>query len=140
MDELNPAQRSRNMANIKSKDTEPEKMARSLLHRLGFRFRLQAKYLSGKPDIVLPKYKTIISVHECFWHGHSCRVGRRVPKSNIEYWTEKIARNKARDKKNRKTLAQMGWKIFVIWECIAKKQEELEQLVQKIQEEILSGQ
>lgn len=138
MDKLSPEQRSRNMAQIKSKNTKPEKLVRSLLHRMGYRFRLQVKSLPGNPDIVLPKYKTVILVHGCFWHGHDCRVGQRVPKSNVEYWTGKIAKNKARDKKNKEALAQMGWRIFVIWECMTKKQDELKQTVEAICEKILS--
>ena len=108
MDKLTQEQRSKNMAQIKSCDTKPEKLVRSQLHRMGYRFRLHVKTLPGNPDIVLPRYKTAIFVHGCFWHKHDCAVGRRVPKSNLEYWIAKIERNVERDAKNRKALQEQG--------------------------------
>lgn len=112
--------RSRIMASIRSKDTAPEKAVRSLLHRMGFRFRLHNKALPGKPDICLPRYKTVIFVHGCFWHRHAkCRDGR-LPKSNLGYWAPKIEKNVLRDKKRKKELKRLGWKVITIWECETK--------------------
>lgn len=109
--------RSEIMGRIRSTDTRAELAVRSLLHRAGFRFRLHSKSLPGKPDIVLPRRKTVIFVHGCLWHGHeNCRRGRR-PKSNIEYWNRKIDRNLSRDAANAELLKALGWKRIVVWEC-----------------------
>jgi len=117
MDTLSSFSRSKIMASIRSKDTKPELAVRSALHRMGFRFRLHYSELPGKPDIVLPKYKAVIWVHGCFWHSHSnCGTGKR-PKSNVDYWHPKIARNIERDKINRRKIARHGWRNFVVWEC-----------------------
>ena len=110
------AQRSYNMSRIKSKNTKPELIVRSWLHKQGFRFRLHDKKLPGKPDIVLPKYKTVIFVHGCFWHGHKCRLGR-MPKSRLEYWLPKIKGNKERDVRTLRRLRSMRWRALVLWEC-----------------------
>lgn len=105
------------MSLIKSKDTKPEKLLRSALHRLGLRFRLQGKGLPGRPDIVLPKYKSVVFVHGCFWHCHEgCKVAH-LPKSNVDFWQKKFDANVARDKSNQDKLEQLGWKVIVIWEC-----------------------
>lgn len=113
------------MSRIRSENTKPEMLVRSFLHRLGFRFSLRSKKLPGKPDIVLRKYKTIIFVHGCFWHlCHLCNRGR-FPKSNPEYWKEKLTKNKKRDEKNIQALEKMGWKVLIVWECQAKKEESL---------------
>ena len=114
------AQHSFNMSRIKSKDTKPELVVRSFVHRLGCRFRLHRKDLPGKPDIVLPRHKKIIFVHGCFWHQHNCRVGRRQPKSRREYWLPKLQGNVHRDKENRRKLKEEGWKVLIIWECQVK--------------------
>jgi len=115
------------MRRIRSTDTRAELMVRSLLHVSGFRFRLHNKQLPGKPDIVLPRYKTVIFVHGCFWHGHAdCREGRR-PKSNTEYWNRKLDRNLSRDATNAKRLQELGWKRIVVWECELKDKEALKQ-------------
>lgn len=120
------------MSKIRAKDTKPEKIIRSLLHRMGFRFRLHNKNLPGKPDICLPKHRTIIFVHGCFWHKHkACRDGR-LPKSNLGYWGPKIEGNVKRDKKNKRALKYMGWRIITIWECQIKKPEKLAKLSSKI--------
>ena len=111
-----PATRSANMSRIRSKDTKPEMLVRKALHRLGFRFRLHVRDLPGRPDIVLPKYATIIEVKGCFWHGHSCREGR-IPNSNRGYWEPKLLRNKARDVSNERKLRRLGWSVRTLWEC-----------------------
>jgi DNA mismatch endonuclease, patch repair protein len=112
-----PEQRSRNMAAIKGGDTKPEIRVRSLLHALGYRFRLHCKDLPGKPDIVLPKYRTVIFVHGCFWHCHDCRWGRVVPKTRAEFWSAKRAGNAARDERQKAALEAGGWKVITLWEC-----------------------
>lgn len=109
--------RSYTMSRIRSKDTKPEMIVRRFLYHHGIRYRLHVKALPGKPDIVLRKYKTVIFVHGCFWHCHEgCKSGH-MPKSNVDYWQGKLARNKARDQKNFTLLAEMGYKIVVIYEC-----------------------
>ena len=119
-DVFSPEKRSEVMRAVKSKDTKPEIALRKALFALGYRYRLNVKTLPGKPDLVFAKYKTVIFVHGCFWHGHTCKRGKRVPKSNIEYWTAKIARNKARDKKNTAELKKLGWRVITLWECELK--------------------
>ncbi len=114
----NKEQRSKNMAAIRSKDTKPELRVRSLLHRLGYRFRLHRSDLPGKPDIVLPSKRKIIFVHGCFWHLHECRFGRVQPATNENFWTEKRRRNCERDETNLQLLRQDGWDVLVIWECL----------------------
>jgi len=105
------------MAAVRSKDTAPEMVVRRLLHSLGYRFRLHRRDLPGKPDIVFPGRKKVIFVHGCFWHQHEeCR-GSHLPKSNTEYWTPKLLRNKARDASNLAKLKSAGWKCIVLWEC-----------------------
>src|SRR3954469_19417479 len=113
-------QRRKNMAAIKGKNTKPEILVRKFLHSKGYRFRLHDKKLPGKPDIVLPKYKTVIFVHGCFWHGHEgCRYFV-IPKTRTEWWLEKIGKNKMNDKKKAKALRKEGWKVVEIWECRLK--------------------
>jgi DNA mismatch endonuclease, patch repair protein len=124
-DKLSPTERSRNMASIRSKDMKPELAVRKLAHRLGFRFRLHRKDLPGKPDLVFPKYKSVIFVHGCFWHQHGetkCLDGR-PPKSNAGYWGPKLARNLERDLLHKNELERQGWRVLVIWECETKKPE-----------------
>lgn len=109
--------RSYNMSRIRSTDTKPEMMVRKFLHANGFRYSLHRKDLPGKPDIVLPKYKTVIFVHGCFWHGHkNCRYFK-IPRTRTQWWTDKINRNKENDKKAVKALRKDGWKVVVVWEC-----------------------
>lgn len=112
--------RSEVMRAVKGKNTKPEVTLRKALFALGYRYRLNVKELPGKPDLVFPKYGTVIFVHGCFWHGHRCKRGRRAPKSNAEYWREKISRNKARDKKNAAALKKLGWRVITVWECELK--------------------
>jgi DNA mismatch endonuclease (patch repair protein) len=109
--------RSRTMRAVKSRNTAPELTVRSLAHRMGYRFRLHRDNLAGKPDLVFPRLNKVIFVHGCFWHGHDCVRGARVPKDNREYWLGKISGNRARDQKNLKQLTKLGWKSLVIWEC-----------------------
>jgi DNA mismatch endonuclease, patch repair protein len=105
------------MAAVRQKGTKPELAVRTLLHRLGYRFRLHATDLPGKPDIVFRGRKKVIFVHGCFWHGHDCKHGRRQPRSNQAYWSLKIKRNRARDAATTATLASMGWRVKTVWEC-----------------------
>jgi DNA mismatch endonuclease (patch repair protein) len=122
-DQLTPEQRSWNMAQIKGKDTKPELLVRSLLHRAGYRFTVngpQNRKLPGKPDIVLPKFKTIIFVHGCFWHRHKGCKYTTTPKSNVEFWERKFQRNITNDRKNQKKLKERGWKVIIVWQCELK--------------------
>lgn len=115
--------RSYIMSQIKSKNTKPEILVRKFLHAAGFRFRLHSKDLPGKPDIVLPKFKAVIFVHGCFWHGHqnNCKIAH-IPKTRQEYWQPKIQRNIDRSKKQEKELRWLGYRIIVLWECKLKAQ------------------
>ena len=117
MDVLTPEQRHRNMANIKGRDTKPEKVVRSAIHRLGFRYRLHARELPGKPDIVFRKTRKVIFVHGCFWHTHDCRFGRVEPQTNSEFWRDKRTGTQRGDKANLEHLEAEGWKVLTIWEC-----------------------
>ncbi len=114
-------QRSYNMSRIKSKDTKPEKLVRSYLFSKGFRFRKNDRRFPGNPDIVLPKYKCVIFVNGCFWHKHEGCKYFVWPKSNVEYWKNKIEANTIRDQKNYCALREKGWKVIVVWECELKK-------------------
>ena len=117
MDHLTPEKRSWNMSRIKSKDTTPERIVRSFLHRNGFRFRLHVKDLPGKPDIVLPKYKTVIEVRGCYWHRHEGCKDATTPSTNIEFWQNKFAATVVRDKQTEQELKALGWNVIVLWEC-----------------------
>ncbi len=112
--------RSYNMSRIKGKNTKPEMLVRRFLHAKGFRYKLHDKTLPGKPDLVLPKYKTIIFVHGCFWHGHTTCKYYVVPKTNTDWWLNKINTNKANDARTIKALKKDGWKIIYVWECRLK--------------------
>jgi DNA mismatch endonuclease (patch repair protein) len=128
-------QRSYNMSSIKGKDTKPELLVRRFLHAQGFRYKLHDKSLLGKPDIVLPKYKTVIFIHGCFWHGHgNCRYFK-LPQTRSDWWLSKINTNKANDAKAVKALKTAGWKVITIWECRLKPGKSditLNKLTQKI--------
>ena len=117
VDTISKEQRSATMAKVHSKNTKPEILVRSLLFRRGYRFRICQPCLPGKPDIVLKKYKSAIFVHGCFWHGHDNCKNARIPKSNVEFWTNKIKRNKERFAEVKRQLELEGWKVIVIWEC-----------------------
>ena len=126
-------QRSKNMAAIKSKNTKPEIKVRKVLHSMGYRFRLHSKNLPGSPDIVLPKYKTVIFVHGCFWHRHQNCKYASTPKTRQEFWNKKFNENINRDKINQENLSSKGWKIIIIWECeIKNKKINLEQIFKKV--------
>lgn len=125
------------MAAIKGKDTKPELLVRRYLFSRGLRFRIHVRKLPGNPDIVLPKYKTVIFVNGCFWHGHSgCRYFR-LPKSNVRFWEDKINRNRARDERTTAQLEEMGWRVFRIWECELKTIAERESRLTRLYEDII---
>lgn len=134
MDTRNREQRRRIMQSVKSKDTRPELVVRSLLHRMGYRFRLHRKDLPGKPDIVLPGRGRAIFVHGCFWHSHGCNKGR-PPKSRTEYWLPKLNANVERDKKKIEQLQQLGWKTLVVWQCQTKDRDVLAALLKDFVED-----
>ena len=124
-DHLTKEKRSWNMSRISAKDTKPEKTVRSLLHKMGFRFRIYNDKLPGKPDIILNKYNSVIFIHGCFWHQHpSCKRATK-PKSNKEYWMNKLNGNKSRFIKVKNKLEKMGWNVIVIWECEIKDKAKL---------------
>ena len=125
-DVLTPAQRKLNMSRIRSKDTRPEIIVRTLVHGMGYRYRLHNPTLPGKPDLVLSRHRKIIFVHGCFWHMHKCRYGRVRPKTNATFWQTKRLGNVERDNKNIATLKLHGWKVLVIWECWTRNLELLE--------------
>ncbi len=118
--------RSAVMRQVKSRDTTPERVVRKLLWRMGARYRLDRRDLPGRPDIVLPSRKLAVFVHGCFWHGHDCPRGARIPKANRPYWEGKIGRNRARDLETRAKLEALGWRLEVIWECELKEPAALE--------------
>ncbi|WP_083233320.1 very short patch repair endonuclease [Planctopirus hydrillae] len=116
-DRISPEHRSWNMSRIRNRDTKPELIVRSLLHRMGYRFRLHRKDLPGKPDIVLPKYRTVIFVHGCFWHRHhNCRYAS-TPQSHTAFWNAKFATTIERDREVRRQLRKLAWHVIVVWEC-----------------------
>ena len=117
VDRISSEHRSWNMGRIKGRDTAPELAVRSLLHRLGLRFRLHRRDLPGRPDIVLPRWKSVVFVHGCFWHRHTgCRFAY-MPKSRLDFWTHKFEDTAKRDERNQEDLAAAGWRILVVWEC-----------------------
>ncbi len=118
-DRVTPEVRSRMMAGIKGSNTKPELVIRSALHHRGFRFRLHRRDLPGKPDLVFPKYRAVILIHGCFWHGHDCYLFR-WPKTREDFWKEKINSNKARDRRQLSALLEVGWRVATIWECALK--------------------
>lgn len=123
------------MSRVKGRDTRPEKLVRSLLHRMGYRFRLHRKDLPGKPDVVLPRHRKIVFVHGCFWHGHEgCRRASR-PKSNVEFWNRKLDANIARDAGTQRELESSGWEVLTVWQCetrdVAALLERLERFLRK---------
>ena len=119
MDIFDKSKRSQLMAKVKQKNTAPEIIVRKFLFSKGFRYRINVKSLSGTPDIVLSKYKTVIFVHVCFWHGHTCRAGH-LPSSNLDYWVTKIEKNIERDNRKINELEKLGWNVVVIWQCEIK--------------------
>lgn len=127
--------RSDIMSKISCKNTKPEILVRKFLFSKGFRYRINVKTLPGKPDIVLPKYKIAIFVNGCFWHGHICKKGG-LPSSNIDFWREKILKNKLRDNKNQAQLTLLGWKVIVIWQCEISKIDNRIETLNKLLEDI----
>ena len=120
MDNLTPERRSANMSRIRSRDTSPEMIVRRLVHGMGFRYRLHVQSLPGKPDIVLPRLKSIIDVRGCFWHQHSGCIDSHIPKSRRQYWAPKLAHNQERDAENGRQLRRLGWRVCLVWECETK--------------------
>jgi DNA mismatch endonuclease (patch repair protein) len=121
------------MASVKSRNTAPELKARSMLHRLGLRFRLHRRDLPGSPDLVFPGRRMVVFVHGCFWHRHpGCPRGAVVPATNVDYWKRKFARNVARDEEVSERLAAMGWRVEVVWECELRFPEILEERLKRI--------
>jgi DNA mismatch endonuclease, patch repair protein len=136
LDKLSRERRSWNMSRIRGKDTKPERAVRSLLHRMGYRFRLHAKNLPGRPDIVLPKFRTVIFVHGCFWHRHrGCR-NCTTPTNNRAFWVKKLEGNAARDRLHARALKKLGWGVAVVWECEVS---ELKQVEERLREALVVG-
>jgi DNA mismatch endonuclease (patch repair protein) len=131
-DRLTRERRSWNMSRIRSRDTAPEKRVRSALHRAGYRFRLHSKQLPGRPDVVLPKHRTVVFVHGCFWHRHKdCRFAY-TPKSRVAFWQEKFRRNVERDRRSALELRRLGWKVVTVWECEVERPEKWLRRLQKL--------
>lgn len=120
MDKLTKEKRSWNMSRVRSKNTKPELIVRSHLHKMGYRFRLHVKQLPGNPDVVLPKYRAVIFVHGCFWHGHNNCRGGEIPKTRSLFWKDKVCENVSRDTMAYTQLSLCGWRIVIIWECALK--------------------
>ena len=139
VDRVSKEARSYNMSRIRSKDTKPEILVRSYLFSRGLRFRKNDKRYPGSPDIVLPKYKTMVFVHGCFWHLHEVCKYARIPKSNVQYWEKKLYRNRERDEHNQKELEEMGWTVIIVWECELKK-DKREQTLDNLYSQITSKQ
>lgn len=118
------------MSRIRGTNTKPELAVRSLLHRMGYRFRLHRKDLPGTPDIVLPGRGTVVFVHGCFWHGHACK-RTKMPKSRVEYWAGKIEANRRRDARKRRKLKALGWNVVIIWECELKRPDRLAEKLER---------
>lgn len=134
MDCYDSKKRSEVMRKVHSKNTSPELFVRKALHKAGFRFRLHRADLPGKPDIVLPKYKTVIFVHGCFWHRHPNCKRATMPAQNIEYWEKKFSSNVERDKHHAQLLQTSGWKVIVVWECQIKDKSFINKMLQIIKE------
>lgn len=135
MDVFTPEKRSEVMSRIRGRDTKPELALRSMLHRMGYRFTVNGplnRTLPGKPDLVLPKHRTVIFVHGCFWHGHEHCPAFRMPRSRTEWWTAKISGNTARDLRNENELLKRGWHVVTIWECALKKKSDQPWLISRI--------
>ena len=126
VDTFSKSERSRIMRQVRSRDTQPEKRVRSLLHRMGYRFRVNSAGLPGRPDIVLTKHRIAVFVHGCFWHRHRNCSRSSTPSSNQEYWLPKFERTMQRDRRNQKQLRKDGWKVLIIWECRTTSSDKLE--------------
>jgi DNA mismatch endonuclease (patch repair protein) len=130
MDFLTTSERSRRMALIRKRDTSPEITVRSIVHRLGYRFRVHVRRLPGTPDLVFTRLRKIIDVRGCFWHSHSCRRLRPRVSTRTEYWHPKLQRNVQRDRRNQRALRALGWEVFVVWECETR---DAERLIRRLQ-------
>ncbi len=130
-DIFSKAKRSEVMSKVRSVDTEPEMIVRKYLFARGFRYRKHVKTLPGKPDIVLSKYKTVIFVHGCFWHGHDCKYGA-LPQSGKAFWQKKIWQNRERDEKHAEQLRQLGWNVLIVWQCELKNKARVKETCEKI--------
>lgn len=128
-DVLTPAQRSFNMSRIRNRDTRPEMIVRSIVHGMGFRYRLHKKDLPGKPDLVLVRHRKIIDVHGCFFHMHDCRYGKVTPVTNAEFWQAKRQSNLNRDRRNIDALKKAGWQVLIVWECQTKNPDSLQKIL-----------
>lgn len=117
MDKISKSRRSRNMSRIRGTNTVPERLVRTSLHKLGFRYRLHCSYLPGRPDLVFPSLRKVILVHGCFWHLHSGCENGRIPKSRVDYWRPKLLRNRSHDRAVIAKLRKLGWQVLVLWEC-----------------------
>lgn len=131
MDTLSPQERSERMSRVKGKDTKPEMAVRSLVHRLGFRYRLHTQGLPGKPDLVFAGRRCVIFVHGCFWHRHSNCPLSRMPKSRVDFWQPKLEENRRRDSRNQRELRKDGWRLMIIWECQLGEPARLENRIRK---------
>ena len=132
MDIYSKGKRSWNMSRVRSQDTKPEMIVRSFLHRNGFRFRLHVKNLPGHPDIVLPKYKTVIEVRGCYWHRHKNCSRATIPSTNVAFWQKKFAENTARDHRTDAKLKSLGWNVIIVWECELNNKNNLDEIVMQI--------
>lgn len=140
VDVVDAPTRSRMMSGIRGKDTSPELLIRKALHARGFRFRIHAKHLPGKPDLLMPKYKAAVFIHGCFWHGHACRYFK-VPQTRPEFWLEKIGKNQIRDGLQEAALKALGWRVLIVWECAVRsmKKEKSPMLVDLIADWLING-
>ena len=129
MDSLTPIERSKRMSLVKNKDSKAELIVRKLVHSMGYRYRLHVSNVPGKPDLVFPGKRKIIFVHGCFWHRHECFNGQRLPKSRLDFWQPKLEKNKERDIKTQAILKEQGWDVLIIWECMIKDRELLQNII-----------
>jgi DNA mismatch endonuclease, patch repair protein len=133
-DVFSKEKRSRIMSRIKGKDTKPEKLVRSLLHRMGYRFRLHVRDLPGNPDIVLPRHRKIVFMNGCFWHGHPNCKRAKLPETNRPFWEEKIGKNMKRDRSTLRKLRKTGWRVLVVWQCEMRDKTMLENSLRRFME------
>ncbi len=132
VDVVDRATRSRMMSGIRGRNTKPEILIRSLLHRRGFRFRLDARDLPGRPDIVLPRYGAVVFVHGCFWHGHDCHLFK-WPQTRPDFWRDKIGRNRCNDERSKAALLASGWRVAIVWECALRgANRDIEDVIQRL--------
>lgn len=138
MDNKTKAERSLNMSRIQAKDTKPELTIRRLLFADGFRYRIHVKTLPGTPDLVLPKYRAVIFVHGCFWHGHDGCKYAKLPTTHVEFWRDKISKNKERDQRVRQELVSGGWRVLTIWTCSINNQAKVKETYTQVKDWILN--